>query len=110
MNTYTHLPTEVQAVRVTRPFTAVEKKVPRAHRVTKGSGAFAYFQLANPGNSYGGNAEEGDWIVRFPTGTYVAVTDEKFRAEYSVDVDTDAPAEFFILPEAEPVHGGEPPF
>lgn len=92
LQTYTHLPTEVQAIRVTRPFVAVEKAVPRAHRVTLGSGAFGHFQISNPGNNYGGNAGEGDWIVRFPTGTYVAVTDEKFRAEYSVEAESNDPA------------------
>lgn len=104
LQTYTHLPTEVTAIRVTRPFVAVEKVVSRAHRVNTGSGAFGYFQISNPGNNFGGCASEGDWIVRFPTGTYVAVTDAKFREEYGVAADSNEPAgESVVL-------GGEPPF
>lgn len=88
---YTHRPTKVTAVRVTRPFVAVEKAVPRAHRITTGSGAFAFFQISNPGNNYGGNAAEGDWILRTPSGVYVAVTDGKFREEYAVEMESDEP-------------------
>lgn len=97
LQTYTHLPTEVTAIRVTRPFVAVEKAVPRAHRITTGSGAFGYFQIANPGNNYGGNAAEGDWIIRLPSATYIAVPDEKFREEYSVDADSNEPAELLTF-------------
>jgi hypothetical protein len=113
--TYTHLPTEITAIRVTRPFVNVERAVPRAHRVTTGSGAFGYFQISNPGNNFGGCASEGDWILRTPTGTYVAVTDEKFREEYSVELESDEPQAKRVLftgdlREGDPVHGGEPPF
>lgn len=101
---YTHLPTKVQAIRVTRPFVAVERAVPRAHRVNTPSGAFGYLQISNPGNNFGGCASEGDWIIRVPTGNYVAVSDEQFRAEYGVEAESDEPL-------TEPVvHGGEPPF
>lgn len=92
LQTYTHRPTEVTAIRVTRPFVAIEKAVSRAHRVTTGSGAFGYFQISNPGNNFGGCASEGDWILRTPSGTYVAVSDEKFREEYAVEVESNDPA------------------
>lgn len=102
--TYTHLPTTVTAVRVSRPFSAIEKMCPRAHRKMKASGAFLHFSISNPGNNFGGNAAEGDWVVRLPNATWIALPDDKFRAEFGVEAESDEPLTVPV------VHGGEPPF
>lgn len=104
LKTYTHLPTTVTAVRVERPFSGVERACPRAHRKSKGSGAFSHFSISNPGNNFGGNAAEGDWVVRLPNATWIALPDEKFRSEFGVEADSNEPLAVPL------VHGGEPPF
>ncbi|OHU64014.1 hypothetical protein [Mycobacteroides chelonae] len=82
MKTYTHNPTEVEAIQVSRPWKGVQDAVPFAHQVKAGSGAFAFFKLSMPGSLEVQRAYEGDWIVKYPTGCYTRLTDEQFQRYY----------------------------
>lgn len=89
MKTYTHNPTEVEAIRVERPWKRVQDAVPFAHQVKESSGAFAFFKLSTPGKLEVERAYEGDWIIKHPNGFYEKLTEEEFRRDYG-DSDGDS--------------------
>lgn len=82
METYTHNPTEVQAIQVARPFVKVSNAVPFAHMVkASGRNQFSRFKVSAP-NQDMFSAYEFDWIVKYPTGCWAVLTDEQFQRYY----------------------------
>ncbi|SIL62128.1 hypothetical protein [Mycobacteroides abscessus] len=82
MKTYTHNPTEVEAIQVARPWKRVQDAIPFAHHVKEASGAFAFFKLSMPGTLDVARAYEGDWIIKHPNGYYEKLTDDEFQRDY----------------------------
>lgn len=89
MNTYTHNPTPVEAVQVTRPIVNVQKKVPFARAIKGNGGRFAFFLVTDPKDVLARHeAHEGDWILRHPDGRYETMTDDKFQVLYGDNDDS----------------------
>jgi hypothetical protein len=83
MTTYVHNPTPVEAWQVKRPFNAVQTKVPLAHMVKSGSGAFSHFRVTlKIGEIPTARAGEGDWIIRHPDVSYEVMSDAEFQVAY----------------------------
>ena len=89
MKTYTHNPTTVEAVRVERPWKNISFHVPFAQMIKTQTGAFHHFRIATPGKSEVKEAFPGDWIIRYPTGCYEVMSDERFQRYYGDNSDAE---------------------
>lgn len=88
MKTYTHKPTQAQAIQVTKPIVNVQKKVPMSRPVKANGGRFAYFLITDPKDPLTPlRAYEGDWILRHPSGRYEIRKDVEFKDEYEENDD-----------------------
>ncbi|WP_099021251.1 hypothetical protein [Mycolicibacterium palauense] len=81
--TYTHNPTEVDALQVAKPWNKIKVHVPFAHPVYQANGrTIEYFKISTPGELTVKKAHPGDWIVKYPTGCVSVLTDEQFQRYY----------------------------
>jgi hypothetical protein len=81
MKTYRHLPTEVSAVQVEKPYREFKHHFPRHHEVKLPSGRISYFHVvdAPPTRS---KAFPGDWVLKLPDGSAQILSDAEFSRIY----------------------------
>lgn len=74
----------IMAAQVKRPYRALTYAFPRTHRHDKRSGVFDYFRLIDAPEGKN-RAYDGDWIVKLPDQTLVAMSNEEFAATFGGD-------------------------
>lgn len=87
MKSYVHNPTEVEAIRVQRPYINVTRAFAFAREHKKANGAFSHFVMQVPGQD-ALRAWEGDWVIKYPNGGTAVMSDGEFQNFYG-DQDDD---------------------